>query len=91
MDLSFVVHKLANVSANPGKVHFEVLLHLLRYIWYNKNLGLVYYADINYAPVSDLLRQASIKTDNHLMYFSGSNCQDCPDIGIITGACIIFY
>ena len=91
MDLSFVVHKLANVSANPGKVHFEVLLHLLRYIWYNKNLGLVYYADINYAPVSDLLRQASIKTDNHLMDFSDSSWQDCPDTGRSTGAYIIFY
>ena len=27
VDLSFVVHKLAKFSANPGKVHFEVEIH----------------------------------------------------------------
>ena len=29
VDLSFSVHKLAKFSANPGKVHFEGLVHLL--------------------------------------------------------------
>ena len=69
MYLSFAVHKLAKFSANPGKVHFEGLIRLLRYIRYNKNLGLKYYADLNDAPVTDLLRQASIKTKNNLMDF----------------------
>ena len=46
---------------------------------------------MNDAPVSDLLRQASIKTDNHLMDFSGSSWQDCLETGRITGAYIIFY
>ena len=32
VDLSFAVHKLSKFSANPGKVHFEGLIHLLRYI-----------------------------------------------------------
>ena len=32
-------------------------------------MGLKYYADMNDAPVSDLLRQASIKTENILMNF----------------------
>ena len=32
VDLSFAVHKLAKFSVNPGKVHFEGLIHLLRYI-----------------------------------------------------------
>ena len=59
MDLSFAVHKLAKFSANPGKVHFEGLINLLRYIRYNKNLGLKYYADLNNAPVTDLLRQSN--------------------------------
>ena len=30
VDLSFSVQKLANLSANSGKVHFEGLVHLLR-------------------------------------------------------------
>ena len=62
--LSFEVHKLAKFSANPGKVHFEILMHLLRYIRDNKTLGLNYYADMDDAPVNDLLRQDSIKTEN---------------------------
>ena len=40
VDLSFTVQKLAKFSANPGKVHFEGFVHLLRYIRDNKTLGL---------------------------------------------------
>ena len=43
------------------------------------------------APISDLLRQASIKTDNQLMAFSDLSWQDCPDNGKSTGAYIKFY
>ena len=46
---------------------------------------------MNAAPVSDLLRQSSIKTENHLMNFSDSSRQDCLDTGRSTGAYIIFY
>ena len=46
VDLLFSVHKMANVSSNTGKLHFEGLLHLLRYIRDNTNLGLKYYAKI---------------------------------------------
>ena len=56
------MHKLEKFSANPGKVHFEGLVHLVMYIRDNNNLGLKYYYDINDALVSDLLIQASIKT-----------------------------
>ena len=38
--LSSAVHKLEKISANPGKVHFEGLVHFLRYMRDNKNLGL---------------------------------------------------
>ena len=73
MDLSFVVHKLAIFSPNPGKIHFEVLVHILRYIRENNTLGWKYYADMNYSQVSNLLRQDSIKTENNLMDFSYSS------------------
>ena len=91
VDLSFAVHKLAKFPANPGKVHFEGLIHLLRYIRDNKTLGLKYYADINDTTVTDLLMQANIKTKNHLMDFSYSSWRDCPETGRSTGAYIIFY
>ena len=54
-------------------------------------MGLKYYADTNYAPVSDLLRQSIIKDENHLMDFSDSIGKYCPDTGRSTGAYIIFY
>ena len=73
VELSFEVHKLAKFSGNPGKVHFDGLVHLLIYIRDNNTLGLKYYADMDDAPVTDLLRQASIKTENQLMDFSYSS------------------
>ena len=91
MYLSFAVHKLEKFSSKPGKVHFEGFLHLLRYIRDNKTLILDYYADMNDALVSGLLRQASIKTENQLMDFSGSSWQDFPDTGRSTVAYSIFY
>ena len=48
-------------------------------------LVLKYDANMNDAPVTDLLIQASIKTENHLMDFSDSSWQYCPDIGRSTG------
>ena len=75
------MHKLEKFSSNPGKVHCEGLVHLLRYIRYNKTLGLKYYTYLNDSPVTYLLRQANIKTKNHLMAFSDSSWQDCPDTG----------
>ena len=67
------------------------MVHLLRYIRDNNILGLKYYADMNDAPVSDLLIQASIKTDNHLMDFSDYSWQYCLDTGRSTGAYNFFY
>ena len=63
----------------------------MRYIRDNKTLGLKYYAYMNNAPVTDLLRQASIKTDNHLIDFSDSSWKDFPDTGRSTGTYMIFY
>ena len=37
------------------------------------------------------MRQANIKTKNHLMAFSDYSWQDCPDTGISSGAYIISY
>ena len=80
------MHTVANFSANTVKVHSEVLVHILRYIRDNKTLGLKYYADMNDAPVYDMLRQASIQNENHFMAFYYSIWQDFPDTGIITVA-----
>ena len=54
-------------------MHFERLVHLLKYVSDNTNLGLKYYADTNDALVSDLLIKAIIKTENKLMDLSDSS------------------
>ena len=64
------MHNLAKFSSNTSKIHFEELVHLLRYIRDNKTLVMNYYADMHDAPVSYLFRQASIKTENQLMDLS---------------------
>ena len=85
MDLSFAVHKLEKFSSKPGKLHFEGLVHLFRYIKNNKTLVFNYYADMNDAPVYDMLRQSNIKNENQLMYFCDSIWQYCTDTGRSTG------
>ena len=91
VDLSFAGHKLEKFSANPGNVHFEGLIHFFRYIMDNTTLGLKYYTDLNYAPFTDILRQANIRTKNHLMDFFDSIWQDFPETGRSIEAYIIFY
>ena len=54
-------------------------------------MGLKCYANTTDASVTDLLRQVSIKTENHLMALSDSSWKDCPDTGRGTGEYIIFY
>ena len=50
-----------------------------------------YYSSVKDAPLSGMLGQASIKTENKLMNFSDYICQGCPDTDRNTGAYIIFY
>ena len=82
----FFSTQVIKFSSNPGKVHFEGLVHLFRYIRYNKTLRLKYYVDMKDAHLSDLLIQANIKTENQLMYLSDYSWQDFPDTGRSTGA-----
>ena len=49
-----------------------------------------YYADMKDVPLSDMLRQASIKTENQLMALSDSSWKYFPDTGRITWSYIIF-
>ena len=67
-------------------MHFEGLVHLLIYIGDKNTLELKYYAKIEDAPLSDLSRQDSIKTEKQLMVFYDSRCQDCPSTDRSTGA-----
>ena len=89
VDLCFAVRKLEKFSSNPDEVHFESLVHLLRYIRDNKKLGLRYYSNIEDTPLSELLIQASINNYNQLIVLSYSNWQYFTDTGTSTGAYIV--
>ena len=53
-------------------------------------MGLKYYDETKYEPLSDLSRKANIKTKNHLMAFYDSSWKYFPYTGISTGAYIFF-
>ena len=57
-----------------------------RYIRYNKTLRLKYYADMKDGHLYDLLRQASINTDNQFMALYDYSWKDYPDTGRSTGS-----
>ena len=84
------LHKLEVFSSSPAKLHFEGLVYLLIYIRDKKNLGLKYYSKIEVAPLSDILRQASIKTENQLIVLSGSSWKECSYNVRSTRAYILF-
>ena len=54
-------------------------------------MGLKYYSGMNDTPLSDMLIQASIKTNNKLMDFHYSSWKYFPDTGRSTEVYIIFY
>ena len=91
VELFFSIQNLENFSSNPGKVHFEGLVHLFRYIGDINNLGLKYVTKIQDAPIYVLLIQASINTENQLIVFYDSKWKYCLDTDRSTGAYIVFY
>ncbi|MGH7973945.1 MAG: reverse transcriptase domain-containing protein [bacterium] len=90
-DIVFAVMKLVKFSNNPGKSHFEALIHLLGYIRDNASLGLRFYSNLEEAPVTKLLKEHNITPRRALFSFSDSSWQDCPDTGRSTGSNVIFY
>ncbi len=90
-DISYAVNKLAKYTRKPGRNHFEALLHLLRYLRDNDNLGLQYYSNIQEAPLTKMLTTQNV-SDQHLFYgFSDSSWNDDQDSGRSTGCFIITY
>ena len=83
--------QVRKISSNPGRVNFEDLVYLLRYIRDNNILGLNYYAGMKDEPLSGLLIQANIKTENQLMVSSYCRWKGFPDTDRSTGAYIMFY
>ena len=64
---------------------------MLIYIREIFTLGLKYYTEMKDAPLYYMLRQASIQTQNQLIFFSDYIWKDFPGTGRSTGAYMIFY
>ena len=56
-----------------------------------QELGIKIFSKIYCAPLSGILRQASINTDKQMMVFSDYRCQYFIDTGISKVAYIVFY
>lgn len=54
-DIIYAVNILAKYTQKPGKVHFDALIHLLRYLHDNAFYGLCYYSNIEDAPLTRML------------------------------------
>ncbi len=52
-DITYALVKFAKYTRCPEVVHMEALLHLLRYLKDNMNLGLKFYSDITMKPSLD--------------------------------------
>ena len=85
----FFSTQAGNIFSSPGKVHFEGLIQLLRYIRDKNNLGYKYYANIEGSHLSGILRHTRIKTDNQLMVLYDSIWKECQYTGRSTGEYIV--
>jgi hypothetical protein len=91
VDISYAVNKMVKYTRRLGRKHFEVLIHLLRYLRDNSYLGLRYYSDINESPLTGMLTGQNIKEKQLFYGFSNSSWNNDQDSGRSTGCFIITY
>ena len=90
-DVMFPIMKLAKFMQKPSRVHFEALIHLLKFLRSNRCFGLKYYRHIEDSPIHVLLQENGIKSTLNIYGMHDSSWQDCPDTGRSTGAFLNFF
>jgi len=90
-DIIFSVNKLAKFTKRAGENHLKALVHLLRYLRDHILLGVRYYSDISFAPVTKLLKEHSHELTDLFYAFSDSSWNDDVDNGRSTGCFLIYY
>jgi hypothetical protein len=90
-DIFCSVNKLAKYTRRPGKVHFEALVHLLRYLRDNTLYGVRFYNNIAESPIYRLLLDRQIEEKHLLFGYTDSSWNDDQDSGRSTGCFIITY
>ncbi len=76
-DITYTVNKLCKFMSNPGKVHWQALKHLLRYLKGTREFGLTY----EFSPSLVL----------GLHGYTDASYADCPDSSKSTIGYIFFY
>jgi len=90
-DIIYAVNKLAKFTRKPGKLHFEAIVHLLRYLRDNSLYGVRFYSNIADAPIYQMLLNQKIEEKHPFFWFTDSSWNDDPDHGRSTGCFIITY
>jgi hypothetical protein len=90
-DIIYAVNKLAKFTRKPGKLHFEAIVHLLRYLRDNSLYGVRFYSNIADAPIYQMLQNQKIEEKHPFFGFTDSSWNDDPDHGRSTGCFIITY
>jgi hypothetical protein len=91
VDIIFAVNKLAKFTHKPGKIHFNALIHLLRYLRDHSSVGIRFYSDVSTAPIIQTLASENIKPNHPFYGFSDSSWNDDVDHGRSTGCYLMFY
>jgi hypothetical protein len=90
-DNLYAVNKLDKFAHHPGKVYFEVLVHVLHYLRDNTFWGVKFYSDPNTAPVRNILSSNNLPMDAPFFTMCDSPWNDDIDHGRSTGCFLIFY
>jgi len=91
VDIVYAVNKLAKFTHKPGRVHFEAMLHLLRYLRDYPNAGIHFYNDYVNAPMTKALIAENVWVSHPFFGFSDSSWNDDIDHGRSAGCFIITY
>jgi hypothetical protein len=75
----------------PGKVHFDALIHLLRYLRDDTNNGIRFFSNYATPLLYQHLKTNNLPTDQFLVAMSDSSWNDDVDTGHSTGCFLIFY
>jgi hypothetical protein len=87
-DIIHAVNKVAKFSHHAGKLHFEALLHALRYLRDNSHLGIKFYSGLNDVPLVKMVKSQNIEQLDPFFGFLDSSWNADVDSGRSMG---LFY
>ena len=94
IDIMHAVNKMAKYTRRPGRNHFNILVHVLRYLRDHSHLGITFYSDLGRSPIHSMLQKSDSVSElsKELFFtFSDSSWNDDVDTGRSTGCYLIVY